>query len=163
MREKDSDFSDALESFLCFEDYDQVPGFVISQTAYAIRKTLAKAIKDAGHELTPQEFAILNRLATQPMLNQRQLAELTYKDRPAVTRMLNHLIDKGFVEKQTCDNDRRAYRVRLTKTGKALRARVVPLAQEMLRNALQDIKARDLELTLKTLRRIAANLEGTTG
>lgn len=148
-----------MEKFICFEDYDKVPGFVVSQTAHAIRKTLAKSMKTSGFDITPQEFAILNRLATHPKLNQRMLAELTYKDRPAVTRMLSHLMAKGLVAKQTSDNDRRAYLVVLTKKGKELRDCVIPVAQSVLRKALKGARTEDLEITLKTLQRITTNLD----
>jgi len=152
-----------LRDFTCFEDYDKVPGFVISQTAYAIRKSIAKNIKEAGFDITPQEFAILNRLATHPSLNQRMLAELTYKDRPAVTRMLTHLMSKGLVEKQTCNNDRRAYLVGLTKKGKKVRDLIVPIAQKVLHQALDGTKIKDIEITIKTLHKITANLDQQDG
>ena len=156
--DKSASVTNDLRSFTCFEDYDRVPGFVISQTAYAIRKSIAKNIKNAGFDITPQEFAILNRLATHPTLNQRMLAELTYKDRPAVTRMLTHLMTKGLVEKQTCGNDRRAYLVRLTKKGKDIRDLIVPIAQKVLHQALDGTKIKDLETTIKTLHKITTNL-----
>lgn len=152
-----------IEEFLCFDDYDKVPGFIISQTAYAIRKSLAKRFKDAQIDLTPHELAILNRLAVHPALNQRELAELTYKDRPAVTRMLHRLISKGLVEKQINDDDRRAFLVALTDQGMELRNRVIPIAQEVMRQALRDIRLEDLESTIQALRKITANLNPKTG
>lgn len=148
-----------VEDFISFEDYDNVPGFVISQAAYAISKTLTKRMKEAGVNLTPHEFAVLNRLTEFPTLNQRNIAQLTYKDRPAVTRMLERMISKGLVEKQLCDKDRRAFQVALTEKGRKVRETVVPIAREVMLQALSDADGKEIATTLKLLQKITANMD----
>jgi len=149
---------DGIEAFICFEDYDRVPGFIISQTAYAFRKCIATHFKQQNIDLTPLEFALINRLATHQPLNQKTLAELTYKDRPAITRMLHRLITKGLVAKQLSHRDRRAYLVTLTKAGRQLRNRAAPVVQAVLLGALSQVSAEQLEITLDTLKQINRNL-----
>lgn len=148
-----------LEDFISFDDYDNVPGFVISQAAYAISKSLTKRMKEAGVNLTPHEFAILNRLTEYPTLNQRNIAQLTYKDRPAVTRMLERMIAKGLVEKQLCDKDRRAFQVALTEKGREVRECVLPIAQGVMRQALANAEGKEITTTLKILKQITANMD----
>lgn len=147
-----------IENFICFEEYDKVPGFIVSQTAYTIRKNIAMGFKEQDIDLTPHEFALINRLAIHLQLNQKALAELTYKDRPAVTRMLHRLINKGLVEKQINNDDRRAFLVALTDEGRKLRDRAVPIAQAVLTQGLKEITPDELEITISTLKRINGNL-----
>src|SRR5690606_10165181 len=110
-----------------FDHYDDVIGFVTSRAADGLARGLAKAIDSTGLDLTPREFAILNRLYQFGQLNQTQLADLTYKDKPATSRMLDRLIRNGFVKKLVSKTDRRAFQVSLTAAGEAARARIVPL------------------------------------
>ena len=159
MLKDDTVTKDQLGDFICFENYDQVPGFVVSQTAYTIRKTIARRFKKQRIDLTPHEFALLNRLAIHQKLNQKQLAEMTYKDRPAVTRMLHRLIDRGFVEKEVNQRDRRAFLVTLTATGKKVRNLAVPIAQGVLVEGLKGVSREDLLVTLATLKQITANIK----
>lgn len=116
-------------------------------------------MKEAGVNLTPHEFAVLNRLTEFPTLNQRNIAQLTYKDRPAVTRMLERMISKGLVEKQLCDKDRRAFQVALTEKGRKVRETVVPIAREVMLQALSDADGKEIATTLKLLQKITANMD----
>jgi DNA-binding MarR family transcriptional regulator len=138
------------------QDYDNVIGFLVSQSAFQLSRVLTRTIEEAGLDLTPHEFAVLNRLHQYGALKQTELAELTYKDHPRVTRMLDRLIDKGLVSKVPCPTDRRAFLVSLTDAGTAARDRLVPLTIRNLRTACQGIPLKDLWTTVATLKRITA-------
>ena len=148
----------ATFSAFSFDDYDNVVGFVVSQAAFRLSSALARAIAAERSDLRPREFAILNRLHQFGQLTQVELASLTYKDKPAVTRMLDRLIERGLVRKQTSARDRRAYLVSLTRKGEALRDAIVPRAVGYLEQACVGVRARDLEITVATLRTISDRL-----
>lgn len=141
-----------------FDHYDDVLGFVVSQAAYRLARTLARAIAEAGVDMTPREFALINRLHQYGQLSQSELAELTYKDRPAVTRMLERLMVQGLVQKLPCREDRRVFRVSLTAKGKAVRDRIVPLCVEMLESSCRGIRREDLLTTVATLRKLTSQI-----
>jgi len=143
-----------------FDHYDDVIGFVVSQAAYRLGRTLNQAIVEAGLDITPREFALINRLHQHGRLNQSALAELTYKDKPAVTRMLERLLARGLVKKLACDEDRRAFQVSLTKKGEAVRARIVPLCVDMLEDSCRGIRRDDLLTTVATLKKLTSQIAG---
>jgi DNA-binding MarR family transcriptional regulator len=138
-----------------FDDYDNVIGFVVSQAGYRLSQALLRAIESLGSDLRPREFAVLNRLRERGELTQIQLAELTYKDKPAITRMLDRLIARGLVRKVASPADRRAMVVSLTAEGEAMRNAIVPLVVGFLEAACEGISPEDLAVTVKTLRRIS--------
>jgi DNA-binding MarR family transcriptional regulator len=138
-----------------FDDYDNVIGFVVSQAGYRLSQALLRAIESLGSDLRPREFAVLNRLHERGELTQIQLAELTYKDKPAITRMLDRLIERGLVRKVASSADRRAMVVSLTAEGEALRNAIVPLVVGFLEQACEGISPEDLAVTVATLRRIS--------
>ena len=49
-------------------------------------------------EITPEQYVILAVLVENGELYQRQIAEIAYKDRPNVTRLINILEKKGLVQ-----------------------------------------------------------------
>jgi len=138
-----------------FDDYDNVIGFVVSQAGYRLGRALAASIAGLGSDLRPREFAILNRLHQHGRLTQIELAALTYKDKPAVTRMLDRLIDRKLVKKTVSDADRRAFVVSLTPEGAALREAIIPLTVDFLRAACSGISPHDLAVTVATLKKIS--------
>ena len=142
----------------CFDHYDDFLGFVVSQSGYLLGKGLGGAIKKAGIKITPREFAILNRLHQHKQLNQSQLAKMTFKDRPATTRMLDKLEEMGYVQRTSDNTDRRAFHITLTRQGRAVRDKIVPLAVNMIESGCEGIPKKDLIATLKTLQKINARL-----
>jgi DNA-binding MarR family transcriptional regulator len=144
-----------MPSPFSFDDYDNVIGFVVSQAGYRLSQALLQAIESLGSDLRPREFAVLNRLHERGELTQIQLAELTYKDKPAITRMLDRLIERGLVRKVTSSADRRAMVVSLTPEGEALRNAIAPLIVQFLEEACEGISSDDLAVTVATLRRIS--------
>ena len=141
-----------------FEDYDNVVGFVVSQAGYRLQQALVRAIESLGSDIRPREFAVLNRLHERGDLTQIQIAELTYKDKPAITRMLDRLIERDLVQKAASPADRRAMVVSLTPAGEALRNAIVPLTVGFLETACAGISDADLAVTVATLKRIAAQI-----
>jgi DNA-binding MarR family transcriptional regulator len=147
-----------LQKPFSFDDYDNVIGFVVSQAAYRLSEALEKAIAETGYDLRPREFPVLNRLHQYGSLTQTDLAAMTYKDQPAMSRMLDRLIGLRLVEKVMSPDDRRAFLVSLTPAGKAARDAIVPLIVETLQTACRDIAEQDLLTTVATLQKIAARL-----
>jgi DNA-binding MarR family transcriptional regulator len=150
--------SSKLQKPFSFDDYDNVIGFVVSQAAYRLGDALAKAIAETGYDVRPREFPILNRLHQYGKLTQTDLAAMTYKDQPAMSRMLDRLIGLGLVAKVMSPDDRRAFLVSLTPVGKAARDAIVPLIVKMLESACREIGEQDLLTTVATLQKIAARL-----
>jgi DNA-binding MarR family transcriptional regulator len=150
--------SDVLESLFSFDDYDNVIGFVVSQAGYRLAKALDGAIQDIGSDLRPREFAVLSRLHQYGTLTQTQLAELTYKDKPAVTRMLDRLIERKLVKKVTSTDDRRSFLVSLTPRGEAIRNLIIPRLTSVLEAACSSISNEDIGITITTLKKIAERI-----
>ncbi len=143
-----------------FDDYDNVIGFVVSQAGALLARTLEDAIASVGSDLRPREFALLNRLHQHGQLTQIQLADLTYKDKPEVTRMLQRLIARKLVTKIKSSTDRRAYVVSLTSRGEAIRQIIVPEMRKRLEAACEGLRPVDLQTTVAVLRHMIDQTQG---
>ena len=78
-------------------------------------------------KISPSQFNVLNLLHSQPEgLSQIELSRQLIMHRSNVTGLVDRLEQKGLVTRKELPNDRRAYRVVLTKSGTSLLAEILP-------------------------------------
>ncbi|MEV6103429.1 MarR family transcriptional regulator [Streptomyces sp. NPDC051940] len=97
----------------------------INRCAALLQQAESAPLQAAG--LTRPEFDLLGALRrTDRELTPGELARETFSSGAAVTKRLTRLTERGLVERQTDDRDRRVVRVRLTEAGRALVDTVLP-------------------------------------
>lgn len=144
------------QSFFDFDDYDNVIGFLISQAADVLVKQLEQIFQAGDVSLTPREFAMLNRLAQYGELTQIELSELTYKDPPSTSRIVESLRRKQLVRRKTSKSDRRSTDISLTEKGREVRDRIAPQIADLLQRATGASTAKELGAAVTVLKRVIA-------
>src|ERR671918_1689936 len=100
---------------------DNSYGYLINLAAQRLKYELHRTFQAHGYDITPEQWAVLNRLWEEDGLSQVELAERTFKDKPGTTRILNLLEKKVVVVRRPDEKDGRVLRVFLTKVGRDLR------------------------------------------
>jgi len=85
---------------------------------HLIKAKLQNELK--SHDITLDQWIILNMLSKNEGSNQKKLAEVSYKYRTVITRILKILEDKGLIERKKSYHDKRESLVYLTNKGKNL-------------------------------------------
>lgn len=93
-------------------------------------------------------------------LTQRQLSEQAGVTEPSTFSALQAMEKLGYITRQKMPNNKKEVRVFLTSRGTALRAQIVPAAEEVNRIALMGIAPQDLDATRRTLLTVIENLAG---
>lgn len=132
--------------------------FLIHACYQQLRSLTYKEFLQHGLELTPEQWVVLVRLWEKDGQSQTALSESTLRDRPTMSRILDTMEKSELVERCVDPNDARSRLVRLTRAGKGLQARLVPVAKKLVTRLEADIPERDLELTHRTLSRMLQNL-----
>ena len=138
---------------------DDSYGYLINLAAQRLKYELHQTFQAKGYDVTPEQWAVLNRLWEEDGLSQVELAERTFKDKPVTTRILSLLEKKGIVVRRSDESDGRVLRVFLTKTGKDLKDKLIPCAQEVLVRSGRDLTKEDVAKFKLTLNQILSNLE----
>ncbi len=107
--------------------------FKIDTTIKKIRNVLQKRFNDAGFDLTVDQWVLIDHVARNQGISQNTLAELTTKDAPTVTRILDLLVKKGLVERRMSDEDRRKFNIFLMPEGVKTFEMVLPVVKEIRR------------------------------
>ena len=109
--------------------------------------------------LTVARWRCLAVLAEEDGISLGELAEQTVIERPALTHVVDQMENDGLVARRSEQADRRVIKVDLTAQGRALFERVLPKARSVYAQALATIPAKDYDLMLVVLKRMAANLK----
>jgi len=139
-------------------DLEKAVPFLIHACYQQIRSVTYKAFAAHGLELTPEQWIVLVQLWRKDGQSQSALSELTLRDPPTMSRILATMEKSGLVERGVDEKDARSRVVKLTRTGKALQGKLVPIAKALVARLEKGIPERDLELTHKTLGRMLQNL-----
>ncbi len=138
--------------------FDEVPIYWANRLGFAVRAELAARFKEAGFSVTPKEWAILLLLWRDEELSVGAIADVTFRDKTTVSRLVERMVTKGLVERKTDPADRR--KTILLPTAKALELQdeLVPIARELVSEAQRGISAKEVQRVAQTLRTMTENL-----
>jgi len=140
-------------------DYQKIVLHWVNRLSFLNRKELSTLFRRAKHPISPEEWAILLVLWEKGAQSPSTLADKTVKDRTTVTRLIDAMVRKGLVCRTEDSNDRRRSVVELTDHGLGLKGELVPIAQSLIARSITNIPDEDLEITTRTLKAMAANLQ----
>jgi DNA-binding MarR family transcriptional regulator len=126
----------------------------ITKCGNILHKLTAKKIKDAGLDITPEESVLLNQLWDKDNQTLTELGQWSVKGPSTVTRQIDGLVKKGYVERVHSDEDRRKIHARLSKEGKKLKTKFNKSLVSALDASLQDVTPQELEDTLRVILKI---------
>ncbi len=134
-------------------------GALIYITGTFIRGLSTQTFTDRGFELTPDQYVILNLLLeNDEIMYQRQLAEITLKDRANISRIIEILEKKNIIKKIPDSNGRKIYKLIVTEKGKELRDKVFPTDIELRNMITNNISEEELAITFATLEKMNMNI-----
>jgi MarR family 2-MHQ and catechol resistance regulon transcriptional repressor len=111
-------------------------------------------------KLGPSQFNLLNLLSDCPDgLSQNELSRRLIMHRSNVTGLVDRLEERGLLRRENCPEDRRAYRVVLTKSGQTLLREVLPYYYAAAEHVWGKIPPNRAQLLLSQLRELSANAE----
>ena len=101
-------------------------GTYIDRNYRIIRLNFLQAFRQAGVDITTEQWVLMDALYQKNGLSQTELAEISFKDAPTISRIIDLLCKKKFTERQRFENDRRRYKIFLTAEGKAAYEQALP-------------------------------------
>jgi len=135
---------------------DDSLGFIVNRTNTKLKNELLHQFKQ--YDVTPEQWAVLNRLWEKDGITPKELAEKTFKDMPNIARILGKLVRKKLVVRQPDLVDKRSSQVFLTERGKNLQGILIPIAQSVLEQATLGIGVDEIVELKALLNRIYHNL-----
>ena len=115
---------------------------------------------EKGIDISPEQLTVLSLLWKKDRVTQQELCNITFKDKPNMTRLIDSLEKKGLAKRITDENDKRNNLILLTPEGKAIEEKAFLVANATMRKALVNVTPQELAIGQDLLKKIFNNMQG---
>ena len=138
---------------------DEVFSILTGKISTAINRTFLRAFANKGIEITTEQWSVLACLWKKDKVTQQELCDLTSKDKPSMTRLIDKLEKRNLVTRVSDHNDRRTNLIHLTNAGNDLQLKATEIVQQVATKTLNHITEEELNPSRIVLKKIMANLK----
>lgn len=132
--------------------------FITGKASTALARRLQKNFKQAGIEVTIEQWSVLYHLWKEDGLSQQDLCNQSFRDKPSITRLVDNLEKLKLVKRVASKDDRRINLIYLTEAAKTLHEQTMEMANQTLNEALEGVSKEDIELCKAVLQKVYDNL-----
>jgi DNA-binding MarR family transcriptional regulator len=129
---------------------------------HLFRSRRQRSLRGEQHELAHMEVKVLGFFARHPGATQSDLASHSGRDKAQLARLVRGLRERGLLDAEADEFDRRSTRLRLSEQGLALHAELHRHDGDLAAAALAGLSAAEQATLLGLLARVRANLEADT-
>jgi DNA-binding MarR family transcriptional regulator len=133
--------------------------FLLDRTAKRVKQYAQRKFKLEDFDITVDQWLILKNLSENELLSQTELAQMVFKDQPTLTRIIDILTKKGYVERVPHPLDRRSFHLLLTTEGISKVNELKPKIASIREKAWENLGETDFEEFKRILNTIYNNLE----
>ena len=123
----------------------------------AINRKLYRSFRKLSIDITPEQWTVLYYLWSRDGVTQQELCNVTFKDKPSMTRLIDNLEKQQLVGRSPGVKDRRINLIHLTDKGRELEVATKPL----VRTALDGFSDREVEMTIRIFAKVFGNLKNS--
>ncbi len=138
---------------------DELFDILIGKVSSAINRTFLRAFATEGIDITTEQWSVLACLWKTDGITQQDLCNLTSKDKPSMTRLIDKLECSKLVNRISSLTDRRINLIQLTETGTNLEVKATDIVQAIVAKTLSNISDEELSTSRNVLKKIMTNLK----
>lgn len=138
------------------EDLRGLPSYLLTRISHRYMRMVRSELKASGLNTTATR--VIAALRVFPGLTVNELCAHTISEQPTMSHALDRLEEQGLICRKVHEADSRIRQIFLTEQGLLLSDEVWPVIVGMNDRMMQDIPARDRDITMRTLGRIFDNL-----
>lgn len=134
----------------------------INLTACKFKQYIASMLKRNKIDLTPEQFMLIDLLWNQGPMSQQLLADTMQKDKNSITKLVDALEKKEFIQRQRNSKDRRSNTIITTAKANKLKQEAKITGIAILEDILVGISKEELRSFLTTLNKMSDNITAVT-
>ena len=144
------------------ENLDQVIFYKIEKAIRIYRQFAQRQIRDAGFNITIDQWLTIESILENPDIKQQDLAEKVFKDTASITRIIELLVKAKYLKRKVHKEDRRRTTLTVTKIGEDVVSQVNSVILQNREKALQGIDPDEIVIIDKILKKITENCQGNS-
>ena len=126
----------------------------LSKAERGYTKTLNRAFQKAGYDLSREQYELLQVLWEEDHVNQQTISKRLQKDKYNVTKLLNTLTKRGFVQRKMCQEDKRINFVVLTDKGVEVKKVLTGIEEEVHTDLTFTIASQEIKSCVWVLKKL---------
>lgn len=134
-------------------------GRLLGQAARLLTNRVNFAFRQAGYELTIEQWTILSDLVKQDGVNQQVFADRSAKNKASITSLINNLERKGWVTRKPDKDDRRSNRIFITLEGANVFGMLSPILHETLEQTLEPFSDSEMTVGMEMMNSLVHSLQ----
>jgi len=110
-------------------------GCLMSEVKNNLKHRILVKIRESSTNLSFEMAEVLGYLWKNDGINQREIADLTFRDKSSMTYLVDNLVERNFVTRVEDKNDRRNKLIYLTQEGQDLKEQLQPKVTSIRKNS----------------------------
>lgn len=139
------------------EKLDEVLFYTLEKSIKVYRKFAQNQILNKGYDITIDQWLVLKTLHENQQLSQNEIAELVFKDFASITRIIELLVQKQYINRKINTTDRRKFELEITEKGNQIIEAIYPIVIENRKQALTDLTSTEVNNLKVQLEKIINN------
>lgn len=132
--------------------------YTLEKAVKAYRQMVQRSLSAAGLGITLDQWLVLKTIAQDSQATQNQIAARVFKDVASVTRIVEILVSKGYLERVFLPSDRRRQQLNVTAAGEQLLEQVYPVSLANRQAALHGLDSETIANLQSSLQSIIKNV-----
>ena len=131
----------------------------LSKAERGYTKILNRAFLKAGYDVSRDQFELLQVLWEEDHVNQQTISKRLQKDKYNVTKLLNTLTKRGYVQRKMCKEDRRNNFVVLTEKGIEVKKALTGIEEQLHVDLTLTIAPQEVKSCVWVLKKLTDRME----
>lgn len=140
--------------------FDNSLGPLLGRTMKLIEFKIEDLLNEHGIDLSKMQYLVLKTIDENSGISQNKLAFFSNRDKSSLTRMISTLKRKNYIEKHTCEEDKRRNKIKLTPEGQKVLESARPYFLQVAQCIEENISNDQKEVFIKILKQIQINISG---
>lgn len=133
--------------------------YQLEKTIKAYRQFAQHHLRENGHAITIDQWLILSVLRDHPEASQNELADMVFKDKASITRILDLLANQKYLVRAVDQDNRRKSKLTLTARGHKVVEEIQPVVKAYRKAALAGVSKDKIKQAESVLQLILGNCE----
>ncbi len=142
---------------------DKRIGFLLERTTRIAKLSFTKAFKELGVDITPEQWIVLDTVNKNGAMSQKDIGGASFKNAPTISRIIDNLVKKGFVDRIGEKGDRRRTSISLTEKGSLLVSKCQGEVDKLRDQSWSSLSDKDYSDFLRILNQIFDNFDEYKG
>jgi len=133
---------------------------LVHHVMHQYRSQQYQVLRDGPHDVTHMESKVMHFFGHHPGATQSELAHKTGRDKAQLARLIKGLRERGLLDGEAGEQDRRSVQLQLTAEGRAVLRTLQQQSRRLHARAVAGMNAEDQQRLVALLQRVSRNLDG---